>query len=176
MDLNEQNIQKKKIWQIKYYHPRNDGTCPQKDVELGEERKNKQTYKKKSCLNCDSGSSPVYFFSLWTGSVILSSIFQKEYCSMSYIGWMFLSSAKPPKWTDLILKAWTVTIQTLLYFFELAGGWGLVFFYFIFFIGEWGGRRRLVFFLFSIICKHFRGSLGAIFFFFFWVGQFLVGG
>lgn len=53
---------------------------PQKDVERGEEH---QT----SCLNCDSCSSPVYFFfSLQTGLVILSSILQKEYCSMSYIG------------------------------------------------------------------------------------------
>lgn len=51
---------------------------PQKDPELGEEHK--------KVINCDSGSSPVYFFSLQMGLVILSSILQKEYCSMSYIG------------------------------------------------------------------------------------------
>lgn len=95
----------------KYYHPRTN-----LNLAAGEGGGLKK--KRKNGLNCDSGSSPVYFLSLPTGLFILSSVFakkrqnpkQNDYRSMSYIGWMFSFLGSPHKWTNLTLKAQTVTM------------------------------------------------------------------
>lgn len=72
----------------KYYHPRTNLNLAPGEGGGGLKKK------RKNGLNCDSGSSPVYFLSLPTGLFILSSVLQKkrqnpkqnDYRSMSYIG------------------------------------------------------------------------------------------
>lgn len=52
----------------KYYHPRTNLNLAGGGLKT----------KRKNGLNCDSGSSPVYFLSLPTGLFILSSVLQKK--------------------------------------------------------------------------------------------------